>query len=247
MEDFCRYVHAVASSYLRKGIVRATTVEHRLAVAIALLAHISEWHGIERRPATRVCWDRIDKLCTIFPQLQPMVVMSATEGDLATSTIDQETIDNVANLVLQLHEAASREQQAQLQSELDTLGLKNTPSDGAVKQLKELKACSWHSLERLWDEERQVFSDDPEDWTQVLFREAMSRQGLPRGSSNHGQDLLDRWGLNLSDCRTQLNDVEIARIILDAPADKSPGPDGIPAACFKHFSRMLAPIFREAW
>ena len=36
-------------------------------------------------------------------------------------------------------------------------------------------------------------------------------------------------------------------IILDAPAGKSPGPDGIPSSCLKIFGRQLVPIFQEAW
>ncbi len=36
-------------------------------------------------------------------------------------------------------------------------------------------------------------------------------------------------------------------IILDAPNGKHPGPDGVPAICFKAFARQLTPVFQEAW
>ena len=46
---------------------------------------------------------------------------------------------------------------------------------------------------------------------------------MPRGSRDAGQELLDHWGLDISHCRTELDDVVVERIILDAPADKSLG------------------------
>ena len=45
----------------------------------------------------------------------------------------------------------------------------------------------------------------------------MNQQGSPRGSDDHGQEMLDNWGLDLYGCRAELNDVEVERIILDAP------------------------------
>ena len=62
----------------------------------------------------------------------------------------------------------------------------------------------------------------------------------------HGQNLLDQWCANFSQCRVSVERHEIANIILDSPNGKKPGSDGLPAAFLKRYRHQLAIIFQEA-
>ena len=59
--------------------------------------------------------------------------------------------------------------------------------------------------------------------------------------------MLDYWGIDLSNCRTELHVVEIIELILGAPSNKQPGPDGLPSEYHKYFAKSLAPIYKECW
>ena len=71
------------------------------------------------------------------------------------------------------------------------------------------------------------------------MHEAHEPQGVARCEPLLGNELLRHWAVDLSTCRQRLADVEVERIILDAPAGKSPGPDGIHASALKRFFCQL--------
>ncbi len=131
--------------------------------------------------------------------------------------------------------------------EQDSSFLQTGQSDCMLRKLKSMKSSDRRQVEQLWIEDEQRYSEDPADWARILTQEAQSRQGVPRGAVHAGISLLNDWGVDLSSCRLRLNDAEVEAIILGAPRDKVPGPDGIPSACLKVFARYLTPIFQEAW
>ena len=100
--------------------------------------------------------------------------------------------------------------------------------------------------ERLWDPASQEYKESFSDMVDVIKRAALERQGQDSSDPALGEDFLASWPLDLSNCRTSLHAVEIIEIILGAPANKRPGPDGIAAEFFKRFAKRLAPIFQEA-
>ena len=51
-------------------------------------------------------------------------------------------------------------------------------------------------------------------------RHARQRQGTSREQTAEGQDLLDQWGADFSECRTVLPDREVEAIIRDGPNKK---------------------------
>ena len=95
-----------------------------------------------------------------------------------------------------------------------------------VKSL--LPRTSVTGCERLWDPASQAYKDSFQDMVDVIKRAALERQGHDSSDPSLGEDFLASWPLDLSNCRTSLHVVEIVEIILGAPANKRPGPDGIP-------------------
>ena len=88
-------------------------------------------------------------------------------------------------------------------------------------------------------------------WGETAEEEAVDKSNevpsAPSSSSIVFNSSVDGWGLDLSQVRTHLSDVEVENIILSAPRGKCPGPDGIPATCLKVCARWMVPIFQESW
>ena len=247
LQEFGAEVVSVASKFLKQKLVIATTTQHRLATALALLSHISEWNGPTRVPKASVDISRVERLCTIFPKLHTFITLGLNEHDITTATVDSNTVNDVQSEVWDLMRDLLQERQTGNDQEQSTMHLKNVMNEHVLKKLKAMKPSNHYSLEQLWDSEAGTYHSEPEGIARVLLREGNTRQGLPRGDTSAGASLLDSWGVDLSSCRTILDDAEVERIILDAPNNKAPGPDGIPAACYKVFARQLSPIFQEAW
>ena len=103
------------------------------------------------------------------------------------------------------------------------------------------------AVAELWDEHDGNFIDDTACMAKLTQDAAQDRQGRVTSSPLHGQNLLDQWYANCSQCRVIVERHEIANIILDSPNGKKPGPDGLPAAFLKRYCHQLAIIFQEAW
>ena len=102
------------------------------------------------------------------------------------------------------------------------------------------------AVTELWDAHNGNFVDDTTTMTKLIQDVAQDRQGRVPSSSLHGQNLLDQWYANFSQCRVMVERHEIANIMLDIPHGKKPGPDGLPAAFLKRYCHQLAIIFQEA-
>ena len=81
----------------------------------------------------------------------------------------------------------------------------------------------------------------------IIKDAALTRQGTDRSDPSAGDDFLRDWGVDMSNCRTDLHLVEIIELILAAPSGKQPGPDGVASEFFKAYSKTLAPLFQEGW
>ena len=103
------------------------------------------------------------------------------------------------------------------------------------------------AVNELWDVHNGNFVDDTASMAKLIQDAAQDRQGRVTSSPLHGQNLLDQWCANFSQCRVSVERHEIANIILDSPNGKKPGPDGLPAAFLKRYCHQLAIIFQEAW
>ena len=102
-------------------------------------------------------------------------------------------------------------------------------------------------MNELWDAHDGNFIDDTACMAKLIQDAAQDRQGRVTSSPLYGQNLLDQWYANFSQCRVNVERHEIANIILDSPNGKKPGPDGLPAAFLKRCCHQLAIIFQETW
>ena len=116
-----------------------------------------------------------------------------------------------------------------------------------LQSLKRLKQGMLLAVNELWDVHNGNFVDDTESMAKLIQDAAQDRQGRVTSSPLHGQNLLDQWYANFSQCRVIVERHEIANIIRDSPNGKKPGPDGLPAAILKRYCHQLAIIFQEAW
>ena len=103
------------------------------------------------------------------------------------------------------------------------------------------------AVNELWDAHNGNFVDDTACMAKLIQDAAQDRQGRVTCSPLHGQNLLDQWYANFSQCRVIVERHEIVNIMLDSPNGKKPGPDGLPAAFLKRYCHQLAIIFQEAW
>ena len=131
--------------------------------------------------------------------------------------------------------------------EQDTLKRATASSENLLRSLKNMRPRERQSLDILWDERRQRYTDDISEWAGIIVADAMARQGAPRGDETAGQEFLDAWGIDLGSCDTSLPDDEVEEIILDGKEGVAPGPDGIPAVVLKRFARQLVALYQEAW
>ena len=119
--------------------------------------------------------------------------------------------------------------------------------ESTLQSLKRLKQGTPLAVTELWDEHDGTFNDDTARMAKLIQNAAQDRQGRVTSSPLHGQNLLDHWYSNFSQCRITVERHEIAKIISDSPNGKKPGADGLPAAFLKRYCRQLALIFQEAW
>ena len=71
----------------------------------------------------------------------------------------------------------------------------------------------------------------------IIKDAAVARQGTDRSDPAVGDDFLRDWGVDMSNCRTDLHLVEIIELILAAPSGKQPGPDGVASEFLKLTAR----------
>ena len=108
-----------------------------------------------------------------------------------------------------------------------------------LQSLKRLKQGMPLAVNELWDAHNGNFVDDTASMAKLIQDAAQDRQGRVTSSPSHGQNLLDQWCANFSQCRVSVERHEIANIILDSPNGKKPGPDGLPAF-LKRYCHQLA-------
>ena len=244
---FSDAVYEIAHEYLRKHIVVATTPQHQLAVTLALLEHISVRHGPDRVPAPAVDWAQVDRWCLIYPRLADSVILDLNAAAPSIVRVTETTIDFVQRIAHDLIDLLAREAPSYPATEPDTLKRATASSENLLRSLKTMRPRERNTLDMLWDERNNCYTEDPSDWADIITRDAISRQGAPRGDESYGQELLDTWGIDLRGCATNLPDDEVEEILLDGKDGVAPGPDGIPAVVLKRFARQLVALYQEAW
>ena len=138
---------------MQHNLVIATTTEFRLATALALLSHISEWSGVTPVPKLDVDVSRIERLCTMYPKLHALIMLALSDDDLTAAIVASETVGIVQSEVGDFTRDRAQERQLQNCQEQGTMSAKSTMNENILKELEAMKPTSHHRLECLWDNE----------------------------------------------------------------------------------------------
>ena len=85
--------------------------------------------------------------------------------------------------------------------------------ESTLQSLERLKQGTPLAVTELWDEHDGIFIDDTTRVAKLSQDAAQDRQGRVTSSRLHGQNLLDQWYANFSQCRTHVERHEIANLI----------------------------------
>ena len=200
-----------------------------------------ERHPIDER--------RLSCLCAADPDLSAIVVLHVDLNVFDSISVPPHVLERLAERCRMQADAVLVETPARL----DIL---SDPAEGfrghrqhetTLQSLKRLKQGMPLAVNELWDAHNVNFVDDAASMAKLIQDVAQDRQGRVTSSPLHGQNLLDQWCANFSQCRVSVERHEIANIILDSPNGKKLGPDGLSAAFLKRYCHQLAIIFQEAW
>ena len=216
-----------ASTFLSTHIIIATTARQRLELALTAM-RLLERHPIDER--------RLSRLCAADSDLSAIVELHVDFDVFDSISVPPHVLERLADTVL-----------VETPARPDIL---SDPAEGfrghrqhesTLQSLKRLKQGMPLAVNELWDAHNGNFVDDTASMAKFIQDAAQDRPPL------HGQNLLDQWYANFSQCRVIVERHEIANIILDSPNGKKPGPDGLPAAFLRRYCHQLAIIFQEAW
>ena len=171
---FSDAVYEIAHEYLRKHIVVATTPQHQLAVTLALLEHISVRHGPDRVPAPAVDWAQVDRWCLIYPRLADSVILDLNAAAPSIVRVTETTIDFVQRIAHDLIDLLAREAPSYPATEPDTLKRATASSENLLRSLKTMRPRERNTLDMLWDERNNCYTEDPSDWADIITRDAIS-------------------------------------------------------------------------
>ena len=238
--SFSDGVHAFASSYLSSRVVLAKTARHKLELALAASKLLKRYPIDETRLA---------RICAADPGLQEIVELEVDVNIPGDVRAHDAVLERLRARCEEQARAAVVEASAATESpacnSADFRG--HEQSESILQELKRIKSGKRTSLCELWDEQRQDFTADKDRMAEIIKGSVMERQGSSQAAPFAGQTLLDSWQADFRLCRAGVSLHEIEVIILDGPNGKQPGPDGVPAAILKRYTRRIAGVFHETW
>ena len=245
--EFVDICYDTATKYLRGHLIEAVTTQHQLSVTLHLLREIQ---SLGRQPnadgAVCIPFELLQRSFSIYPALKTLVevTIDTVAGTVAIviSPLQQHASELLASLG-----ASAAQTTSETTADTGSLLTQRWHSN-LFRDLKEsLPKEHTPELQELLDPDTGQATADRDDMVRIIKDAAFERQGVDSSDPTAGEELLRDWGVDLSECRTLLLDVEVEAIILGAPGGKKPGPDGIPAEFSKRYAKELALVFQEAW
>ena len=230
LSSFVGTIYACVSTFLSTHTIIATTVRQRLELALTAM-RLLERHPIDER--------RFSRLCAADSDLSAIVDLHVDLNVFDSISVPPQVLERLA-------ERCRVQADAVL---VETPALSN-PAEGfrghrqhesILQSLKRLKQGMPLAVNELWNAHNGHFVDDTACMAKLIQDAAQDRQGRVTSSPLHGQNLLDQWFANFSQCRVIVERHEIVNIILDSPKGKKPGPDGLPAIIFQKAWIVFAP------
>ena len=233
-------LYACASNFLSTHVIIATTARQRLELALTAM-RLLERHPIDER--------RFSRLCAADCDLSAFIELYVDLDVFDSTSVPPHVLERLA-------ERCRVQADAVLVENLARPGILSDPAErfrghrqheSTLQSLKRLKHGTLLAVHELWEAHDGTFIDDTACMAKLIQDAAQDQQGRVTSSPLHGQNLLDHWYANCSQCRVNVERHEISNIILESPNGKKPGPDGLPAAFLKHCFHQLAIVFQEAW
>ena len=261
LEEITTAIYATSTEYMRTHRLQATSTRHKAEVTLRLLHHLETYSSIDLSYAAR--------LVRIYPNLSELFTVDAGEltgdrltvdaGDLSrlrrhlahlTSLIAAETSRYSGEIPAAGDDNETPDEPDCARASVDRPdhGLRNHSFNQGVHSLmRDLNPTIRHEIHQLWDEKNKCFVDDGPGMARLILEGGHARQGIANDQPTAGKKFLDDWDADFSRVRLFLFLVEVEEIILSAPAEKAPGPDGVPAEFYKCLAPMIAPYFLQAW
>ena len=219
-------MYACASTFLSTHIIIATTARQRLEFALTTM-RLLERHPIDER--------RLSRVCAADPDLSAIVELHVDLDVFDSTSVPPHVLERLAERCRVQADALLIETPAKPDILSDPAeGLRgHRQHESTLQSLERLKQGMPLAVNELWDAHNGNFVDDTVSMAKLIQDDAQDRQGRVTSSPLHGQNLLDQWFANFSQCRVSIEQHEIANIISDSPNGKKPGPDGLPAAFLK--------------
>ena len=240
LSPFVGTMYACASTFLSTHVIVATTARQRLDLALITM-RLLECHPIDER--------RLSRLCAADPDLSAIVELHVDMNVFDSISVPPHVFERLAERCRVQADAVLVETPARPDVLSDPVeGFRgHRQHETTLQSLKRLKQGMSLAVNEFWDVHNGKFVDDTESMAKLIRDAAQDRQGRVTSSPLHGQNLLDQWYANFSQCRVSVERHEITNIIFDSPNGKKPGPDGLPAVFLKRYCHQLAIIFQEAW
>ena len=238
--EFVDMAQAFGKEWLTERIVEATCVEHKFDVCMVVQSHAVHNVSIPMRKVSR--W------CAVYPALRDLVGFHIDAG---SSSVWVESTDR---FVQHVHDLASEVAELRMQRDSNDNDVSagatlrnNAPHASAVDEIKRLTAQSRSKIVSLWNEERTERTDDPAEIGEAIRAAGERRSGTPRGTQDHGDSMLSKCTIDLSQCRSRLSTTEIMQLLLSIHDGKRPGSTGVCGKLYKRHALALAPVFMEAF
>ena len=199
LSEFVDLVYEVGTDYMRGLLIEAVTVQHRIQVTTRTLQHL------DTDGDYRVHYASVERWCTIYPALRDMITVVidiSTPGccysDLASATRVRE------QLRLLLAEQAETAKDPKGASETGSFLTQKMQSD-LFRQLKQLRPRAQnHDCTSLWDPDTGQYCEDFDSMIRIIKDAALLRQGTDRSDPSVGDEFLSDWGVDMSNCRTEI-------------------------------------------
>ena len=229
-------MYECATKFLSTHVIIATSARQKLELALTAM-RLLERHAIDER--------RLSRRCVADRDFAAIIELHVDLDVFDCTSVPLNVLERLAERCREQADVVIMETPARPDVLSDPAkGLRgHRQHESTLQSHTRIKQGTPLAMTELSDERDGNFTDDTARMEKLIQDAAQDRQGRMTSSPLHGQNLLDQWYANFSQCRTHVDRHEIESLILDSPNGKKPGPDGGPEAILpptgNHLSRSL--------
>ena len=199
LSEFVDLVYEVGTEYLRGHLIEAVTDTHRIQVTTRALQHLDTFADY------RVHHASVERWCTIYPALRDLIMVVVDISTPGCCYSDHDSTARVReHLRILLAEQAETAKDPKGASETGSFLTQKMQSD-LFRQLKQLRPRAQnHDCTSLWDPDTGQYCEDFDSMIRIIKDAALHRQGTDRSDPSVGDEFLRGWGVDMSNCRTEI-------------------------------------------